>query len=83
MTTSEIRFALTVNGVEDEDIETLIHYSKTKGINYNILDEMLLDMGYQKVFTDEYFGWADDEEEDYNDTYYSSEKFRHKPLWDE
>ncbi len=66
MTFDEIRFALVVSGVEQEDIETLIAYSKNKGTNYKILDEMLTEMCYEKVFTDEYD---------------STEKIRHKHKW--
>ena len=85
MTFDEIRFALSVNGVDDTDVETLLNYSKKKGTDYKVLDQMLVDMGYQKVFTDEFFGWADDYDENYDDDddYFSSEKIRHKHEWDD
>ena len=86
MTFDEIRFALTVNGVNKDDLETLLNYSKKKGSDYKVLDKMLVDMGYGNIFSDEFFGWADGYDEDYyndGDDYFSSEKIRHKHEWDE
>ena len=83
MTFDEIRFALSVNGVETEDAETLLAFSKKNGTDYKVLDDMLVEMGYEKVFTDEFFGWIDEYNEDYDDEYFSSEKIRHKREWDD
>ena len=90
MTFQEIEFALKVNGVDKEDMQTLMEYCRTKGskgTDYSKLDDMLVDMGYSRVFTDEFFGWAGDEDEDfednYDDEYYSIEKIHHKHKWDE
>jgi hypothetical protein len=83
MTFDEIRFALGVNGVENEDIEMLIEYSKKQGTNYEKLDDMLVQMGYEKVFTDEFFGWLDMDDEDFDDEYFTTEKIQHKPIWEE
>ena len=83
MTFDEIRFALSVNGVEDEDIETLLSYSKSKGNDYKVLDDMLVDMGYEKVFTDEFFGWIDDNIDDYDDEYFTSERNPYRREWDD
>jgi hypothetical protein len=86
MTFQEIEFALKVNGVGKEDIQTLIGYCKTKGTDYPKLDEMLVGMGYDKVFTDEFFGWEDgddyEDDGDYEDDY-SIEKNPHRHKWDE
>lgn len=82
MTFQDIRFALETNGVEKEDIEILIEYCKKNGTDYEKLDEMLVQKGYDKVFTDEFFGWADTDD-DGDDDYYSIEKINHKPEWDE
>ncbi len=86
MTFQEIEFALKVNGVGTEDMQTLISYCKTKGTDYPKLDEMLVEMGYDKVFTDEFFGWADvedAEDKDYDDEYFSTEKIHHKHKWED
>ncbi len=83
MTFEEIGFALEVNGVEKEDRETLLAYCRKSGKNFEKLDEILVDMGYVKVFTDEIFGWDDPDEEDFDDEYFSTEKIQHKHGWEE
>lgn len=84
MTFEEIRFALEVNGVEKEDSETLLEYCRKVGTDYEKLDEILVGMGYEKVFTDEFFGWSDiDKDGDTDEEYFSTEKIRHKHAWDE
>ena len=85
MTFDEIRFALSVNGVDEDDVEKLLGYCKKNGTDYKVLDEMLIEMGYEKIFTDEFFGWIDEynEDEDYDDEYFSSEKMRHKHDWED
>lgn len=83
MTFEEIRFALKVNGVEKEDSEILLEYCKKSGKDFIKLDEMLVTMGYIKVFTDEFFGWDDFDEEDFDDDYFSIEKIQHKHGWEE
>lgn len=83
MTFDEIRFALEVNGVEKEDSETLLAYCRKSGKNFEKLDDMLVDMGYVKVFTDEFFGWDDPDEGDFDDEYFSTEKIQHKHAWEE
>lgn len=82
MTFEEIRFALEVSGVEKEDSDRLMEYCRKVGTDYEKLDEMLMEMGYDKVFTDEFFGWSAMDEDD-EDDYFSSEKKRHKQEWDE
>ena len=42
MTFDEIRFSLGINGVENEDVETLITYCKKQGTHYDQLDDMLV-----------------------------------------
>jgi len=83
MTFDEIRFALQVNGVDKEDSETLLSYCRKSGKNFEKLDEMLVDLGYVKVFTDEFFGWDDSDEEDFDDEYFSIERIQHKHVWEE
>ncbi len=83
MTFEEIRFALEVNGVEKEDSEILLNYCKKSGKDFQKLDEMLVTMGYMKVFTDDFFGWDDSDEEDFDEDYFSIEKIQHKHAWEE
>jgi hypothetical protein len=87
MTFQEIEFALKVNGVAKEDMQTLMNYCKTKGTDYPKLDEMLVEMGYDKVFTDEFFGWGEGEDgdfdEDLDEDYFSIERNHHKHKWEE
>lgn len=83
MTFDEIRFALQVNGVDKEDSETLLSYCRKSGKNFEKLDEMLIDMGYVKIFTDEFFGWDNPDEEDFDDEYFSIERIHHKHVWEE
>ena len=83
MTFDEIRFALQVNGVDKEDSETLLSYCRKSGKNLEKLDDMLVDMGYVKIFTDEFFGWDDTDEGDFDEEYFSTEKIQYKHVWEE
>ena len=81
MTIKDMEFTLKTSGVEAEDIETIIsHYKKTKA-SLAALDEILEEMGYAKVFTDDVFGWFDDEEDEYSDSFDYNERNHHKPQW--
>lgn len=76
-----MEFTLRTNGVDAEDIQTVIaHYKKTNA-SLRILDELLEDMGYGKIFTDDIFGWDDDDAYDYDDSFDYSERNHHKPQW--
>lgn len=77
-----MEFTLKRYGVETEDRETLIsHYKKTQS-TLSELDEMLERLGYMKIFTDDIFGWMEDEDEDgYDDSFSYSEKNHHRPQW--
>lgn len=84
MTFQDIRFALEANGVEKEDIEILMEYCKKNGTDYVKLDAMLTEMDYEKVFTDEFFGWLDtDDDEDFDEEYFPIEKNHYKHAWEE
>jgi len=83
MTFQDIRFALKATGVDDDFSELLIQFCRENGTNYHQLDEMLEYEGYQKVFTDEFFGWADIDDEYENDEFFYVEKNHHKPQWNE
>ena len=83
MTFEEIGFALEVNGVDKEDRDTLLAYCRKSGTDYEKLDEILVNLGYEKIFTDELFGWMDTDEEGFDDEYFSIEKIHHKHAWQE
>ena len=88
MTFQEIEFALTVNGVNQEDLQMLMGYCKMNGTDYQKLDEMLVEMGYDKVFTDDFFGWVDiddeyDNDESYEQEYFSIQRNPHRHEWEE
>ncbi|MDM5271248.1 hypothetical protein PGH07_03580 [Sulfurovum sp. zt1-1] len=81
MTIKDMEFTLKTNGVETEDIQAIIsHYKKTNA-SFSQLDEMLEDMGYMRIFTDDIFGWFDDEDDEYDDSFSYNEKNHHKPQW--
>lgn len=81
MTFQDIRFALESNGVEKEDREELLLFCKKNGKNFEKLDEILVEKGYEKIFTDEFFGWADMDERDDGSDFV--EKMHHKHTWNE
>ena len=81
MTLKEMELTLKSNGVETEDIETLVAYYKKEHPSLVFLDQMLTDMGYEKIFTDEIFGWDDEDEDGYDDAFSYSQKNHHKPQW--
>lgn len=81
MTLKDMEFTLKTNGVETEDIDTIItHYKKSRPTLAE-LDEMLEELGYSRVFTDEFFGWLDDEDDEYDDSFFYNEKNHYKPQW--
>jgi hypothetical protein len=74
MTFEEIEFALKVNGVEQSDADVIMSYCRSNGTDYQKLDEMLVEMGYDKVFAEEFFGLDDlDIEED--DDFFDDEMY--------
>lgn len=81
MTLKEMELTLKSNGVDVEDIQTLVTYYKKEHPTLSSLDQMLMDMGYEKIFTDEIFGWDDEDEEGYSDSVSYSQKKNHRPQW--
>lgn len=81
MTLKDMEFTLKSNGVDDEDVKTVISHYKKSHATFSELDEMLIGMGYEKIFTDELFGWLDDEEDEYESSFSYSEKRHQKPQW--
>ncbi len=77
MKVSDIVLEMELGGVDAADIADIVTICKDKGFTTEILDEELLNRGYEKIFTvnyddyDDYDEWQDDE-------YMSVEKFSHK-----
>lgn len=81
MTLKEMEFTLKTSRVDTEDIGKIISHYKKSRPTLAELDEMLEKLGYNRVFTDELFGWIDEEEDEYDDSFSHSEKNHHKPQW--
>jgi hypothetical protein len=81
MTLKDMEFALKSNGVEAEDLETIISHYKKSHASLSQLDEMLIEMGYEKIFTDELFGWFDDDDDEYESSFSYNETKHYKPQW--
>lgn len=80
MTIKDMEFTLKTSGVDAEDSEKVIsHYKKTNA-SLATLDEMLEEMGYTKIFTDDFFGWDDMDGYD-DDAFDYIEQNHHKPQW--
>lgn len=72
MTLKDLKFALELGCVLSEDIENILDFSKKNGINTQEIDKKLVELGYEKVFEDEFENEFDDDEFGY------IEKFPHK-----
>ena len=72
---------LRLSGVDAVDIDVVVNHYKTQSKELAKIDELLEEMGYYKIFTDELFGW-DEEEDEYGYSEYT-QKIPHKHQWDE
>jgi hypothetical protein len=81
MTLKDMEFTLKSNGVDIEDMETIISHYKKRHASLPELDEMLTEMGYEKIFTDELFGWLDDDDDEYESSFSYDERKQYKPQW--
>lgn len=81
MTLKDMEITLKSNGVETEDMETIISHYKKSHASLSELDVMLIEMGYEKIFTDELFGWFDDDDDEYESAFAFDERKHHKPQW--
>ena len=72
---------LRLSGVDAVDIDVVINHYKTQSKELAKIDELLEEMGYYKIFTDELFGWDEDEDE-YEYSEYT-QKIPRKHQWDE
>jgi hypothetical protein len=69
MNYEDIEYALFLNGVMPKDIEYILNLSKENGVSYDIIDEELVKMGYEKIF---------DAEDDWDNDFNNIEKFNHR-----
>lgn len=70
MTLQDLQFALELGCVMGKDIDAILEYSQENGIDTEKIDAMLEELGYDKVFENDF--------DDYDDEYGYIEKFPHK-----
>ena len=73
MNVSDIVFEMELAGVDTADIASIVALCESKGFNSDFIDEELLKRGYPKIFTIDY-----DEYDEFDDEFFSIEKFPHK-----
>ncbi|MDY0121873.1 MAG: hypothetical protein RBR54_08000 [Sulfurimonas sp.] len=71
MTLQDLQFALELGCVMGKDIDAILEYSQENGIDTEKIDAMLEELGYDKVFENDFDDYDDDE-------YGYIEKFPHK-----
>ena len=76
MTLQELQFRLELGCVMDRDINSIVEYCKTNGIDAQKVDAMLEDLGYEKIFDNDFE--YDDFDDEYDDEYEYIEKFPNK-----
>ena len=54
MTLQDLKFALELGCVLNKDIEYLLDFSKKNGINTQEIDNKLVQLGYEKVFENDF-----------------------------
>ncbi len=72
MTLQDLKFTLELGCVLNKDIEYLLDFSKKNGINTEEIDNKLIELGYEKVFENDFGDDFDD------DSFGYIEKFPHK-----
>ena len=73
MNVSDAVFEMELAGVDTADIASIVALCESKGFNSDFIDEELLKRGYPKIFTIDY-----DEYDEFDDEFFSIEKFPHK-----
>ncbi len=77
MKISDIQLEMELGGVDAADIAKILNLCDSKGFNSEMLDEELVKLGYDKIFTVDYDAY--DEYDDWEDEGYSSvEKFPYR-----
>jgi len=76
MKISDLEFEMELAGVDKADIADILQLYSDKDINTNMIDDELSKRGYAKIFDVDYDSY--DADEDWDDEYFSIEKFPHK-----
>lgn len=72
MTLQDLRFALELGCIMQEDIDAIVAHCKEHGIDTDEVDNQLVAIGYEKIFEQLDDSYEDDDDYDY------IEKFPHK-----
>ncbi|MGB5964391.1 MAG: hypothetical protein WBF77_04595 [Sulfurimonadaceae bacterium] len=68
---------MEIGGVDSADIAEIVELCVSKGLNSEMIDDELINRGYEKIFTVDYDAY--DDYDDWDDDGYSPiEKFPHK-----
>jgi hypothetical protein len=67
MTFKDVVNEMRANGVEEEDIKTIVEQAKKSRFNPKLVDDALVKLGYEKIFTIDYDDNYDDEDDDADD----------------
>jgi len=81
MKISDLEFEMELGGVDKADIADILKLYRNKAVNTNMLDDELTKRGYPKIFDVDYDAY-EEEEEEWDDEYFSIEKFPHKNHYD-
>ncbi len=76
MNISDVVFEMELNGVDAGDIDSIVELCRDKGFNSELMDEELIKRGYPKIFSINY-----EEYDDFDDDYFTVEKFPNKNLY--
>ena len=74
MTLQELRLALEIGCVMDQDIEYLVEFGKQNGIDTDEIDDELVKLGYDKIFESQF----EDDYDDDDDAFGYIQKFPNK-----
>ncbi|WP_331774926.1 hypothetical protein [Sulfurospirillum sp. 1612] len=74
MTYKDVANEMRANGVSEEDIATLIDQAKKTKFNPKAMDDALVTLGYDKIFTIDYDDIYEEDDFDEVDDFPSSEK---------
>jgi hypothetical protein len=75
MTLQDLRFALELGCVMNQDIEYLVDFGKRNGLDTDEIDSELVKLGYDRIFENQFEDNYDDEEDE---DFGYIQKFPHK-----
>jgi hypothetical protein len=78
MKISDLEFEMELGGVDKADIADILKLYSNKTVNTDMIDDELSRRGYPKIFSVDYDSYEEEEEEDWDDDFFSVEKFPHK-----